>query len=551
MHASDIRSHPVAAASCFLGLFTAVFFALAPRLEDGVFIICNLLPPVFAAFFGLRRGIAYAIIHPLYGIGLAALSGMSSERLLSNGVPAMVVMIILSAAVGRVRDLSTSRQHELKERQRYAQELQQHKAQLESLVEERTADLVKSNERLRQEIAERERAEAEKHKLEASLKRAEKMEAIGLLAGSVAHDLNNILSSFIAYPDLLLVDLPVNSPQREALLAIRDSGLRAAAVVGDLLTMARQGVSSAQVLDLNEVVSDLMKSPELMSLRARHPAVRVATDLHPDALNTRGSAAHLSRAILNLVLNALEAVEREGQVTLSTRNDSIDVPTRRYEGLAEGEYVAVAVQDSGRGIAREDLDRIFEPFYTRKAMGRSGTGLGLAIVWGTVKDHGGFVDVRSEPGSGTTFTLLLPATREATQAARPEVKLEEYLGHGESVLVVDDAEAQRDLCAAMLTKLGYSVAAVATGEEAVEHVRRRRVDLLILDMIMEPGIDGLETYRRICETSPGQKAVITSGSAESQRVREAQALGAGPYLRKPYTLEKLAAIVRNELGQRG
>jgi signal transduction histidine kinase/ActR/RegA family two-component response regulator len=543
----DIRSHPLAAALWFLAVFTLFFLALQSRLADGVFIISNLLPLVFGALFGMRWGLAYAVVHSAYGLGLAGISGFSFERLISNGIPAITVTVILSGAMGRIRDLTTSFQRELRERRRYEQELQEHKAHLESLIEERTADLSTSNDRLRQEMAERERAEAEKQRLETSLKRAEKMEAIGVLAGSVAHDLNNILGSLIGYPELLLHELPNDSPMREALVAIRESGLRATAVVQDLLTMARRGVTSTQVLDLNEVVSDLMRSPEILSLRAQHPDIRISTDLNPGPLNVRGSAVHLTRAILNLVLNALEAIERSGQVSISTTNLYIDTPSGRYEVLAEGEYVALTVADTGNGIAREDLDRIFEPFYTRKIMGRSGTGLGMAIVWGTVKDHNGFIDVRSEPGKGTTFTLLLPATREQPRVVRPAAKLEEYFGHGESILVVDDVGMQRDLCAAMLRKLGYSVTCVASGEAAIEHVRRNPVDLLVLDMIMEPGIDGLETYRRIARTRPGQKAVIASGFSESQQVKEAQALGAGAYIRKPFTLEKLAAIVKDEL----
>jgi two-component system, cell cycle sensor histidine kinase and response regulator CckA len=551
VQARDLRSHPLVAACCFLVFFGALFFALHSRLADGIFIIGNLLPLAFGALFGMRWGVRYALLHGVQALVLGSIAGIGVDRFISNGIPAIIVTVLLSGAIGRIRDLTTSLQQELKERLRYEVELQQHKAHLESLIEERTAELVKSNERLRQEIAERERAEAEKQHLEASLKRAEKMEAIGVLAGSVAHDLNNILGSLIGYPELLLLDLPEDSPTREALVAIRESGLRAAAVVQDLLTMARRGITSTQVLDLNDVVSGVMKSPEFSSLKARHRDVRIATNPAPFLLNIHGSAVHLARAILNLVLNAMEAIENDGQVAISTANVYVDTPSGRYEVLAEGEYVALTVEDTGRGIAREDLDRIFEPFYTRKVMGRSGTGLGMAIVWGTVKDHSGFIDVRSELGKGTTFTLFLPATRELPGAEPSDVKLEELLGNGESILVVDDVRMQRDLCVAMLTKLGYSVASVSSGEEAVERLRRRPVDLLILDMIMEPGIDGLETYRRIIETNPSQKAVIASGFSESEQVRAAQALGAGAYIRKPYTLEKMAVMVKDELRKRG
>ncbi len=534
--ARHVRAHPLIVALCFLALFSTVFFILRGRLADGVFVIGNLLPLVFGALFGLRSGLIYAIAHVGYGLLLAGLTGFSLDRLVSNGIPAMVITVVLSVALGRIRDLNAS--------------LELHRAHLEALVEERTAELLKSNDRLRQEMAEREKAEAEKRSLEASLKRAEKMEAIGVLAGSVAHDLNNILGSLIGYPELLLLELPEDSPMREALTAIRKSALRAAAVVQDLLTMARRGVTSTEVLDLNEVVVETMKSPELLGLRARHRGIQITTNLSPGPLSLHGSAVHLTRAILNLVLNAVEAIEDEGRVTVSTTLVYIDTPTSRYEVLAEGEYVALTVQDTGQGIAPQDLDRIFEPFYTRKVMGRSGTGLGMAIVWGTVKDHDGFIDVDSEPGRGTTFTLFLPATHEEPQTGAAKPRPDDYLGHGESILVVDDVGQQRDLCVAMLRKLRYSATAVASGEEAVEHLRHQPVDLLILDMIMEPGLDGLETYKRIVALRPGQKAIIASGFSESQQVKEAQTLGAGAYVRKPYTLEKLAVVVRNELQRR-
>ena len=543
----NFRLNPFVAVLGFFGLFSALFFALESRIGDGVMIIGNLLPLIFALLYGMKWGLSYAFIHSVLGVGLAAMAGAGLGRLRSHGIPSIVVTVFFSGAIGRIKDLTTSLRHELKERERTELELQKHEALLESLVEERTADLVKSHDRLTQEMAERGKAEMQNRELAASLKRAEKMEAIGILAGSVAHDLNNTLGSIIGYPELLLLDLPEDSPMRESLMAIQESGQRAAAIVQDLLTMARRGVTSAQVLDLNKVVADLIRAPELLTVTAQKPEVRIVTQLSPGLFHVRGSAVHLTRAILNLVLNAIEAIEGQGQVTISTAHQYIDKPLRRYEVLAEGEYVALTVADTGKGIAREDLDRIFEPFFTRKVMGRSGTGLGMAIVWGTVKDHNGFIDVRSELGKGTSFTLFIPATREGLQAEPAKVNAEDYLGHGESLLVVDDVAMQRDLCVAMLKKLGYSVASVASGEEAVDFVRGNPVDLLILDMIMEPGIDGLETYKRIIAIRPGQKAIIASGFSESQQVKEAQHLGAGAYIRKPYSLEKLAAIVNAAL----
>jgi CheY-like chemotaxis protein len=180
-------------------------------------------------------------------------------------------------------------------------------------------------------------------------------------------------------------------------------------------------------------------------------------------------------------------------------------------------------------------------------MGRTGTGLGLAVVWGTVKDHNGYIDIQSEEGKGTTFSLYFPVAREALTGNQPPVLREDYQGKGETILVVDDVKELRDLAVAMLTKLNYQVASVSGGEEAVEYMKTRQADLLVLDMIMDPGIDGLETYRRILELRPGQKAIIVSGFSETERVRQTQGLGSGTYVRKPYAMERIGLAVRQEL----
>ena len=216
--------------------------------------------------------------------------------------------------------------------------------------------------------------------------------------------------------------------------------------------------------------------------------------------------------------------------------------------IKAGDFVVLEVKDNGLGIAIEDLNRIFEPFYTKKAMGRSGTGLGMAVVWGTVHDHDGYIDIESTEGLGTTFTLYFPVIR-AEITDREMVPVEEYLGNRETILVVDDVREQRDIAATILSKLNYSVATASNGQEAVAHVQEKAVDLVVLDMIMDPGIDGLETYQRIKALAPDQKAIIASGYSETHRVKEAIKLGAGKYIRKPYTLEKIGLAVRDELGK--
>jgi len=388
----------------------------------------------------------------------------------------------------------------------------------------------------------------EKKNLEIRLQRAEKMEAIGTLAGGVAHDLNNILSGMVSYPDLLLMQVPEESPLRKPILTIQKSGEKAAAIVQDLLTLARRGVAVTEVVDLNEIVQDYRKSPVYEKLKSFHPKVEVEILLEKELLSIQGSPVQLSTAIMNLVSNAAEAMpEGGGTVTISTENRYIDRPISGYDHVEEGDYVVLKVSDTGAGIAPEDVNRIFEPFFTKKKMGRSGTGLGMSVVWGTVKDHKGYIDVKSTEGKGTTFALYFPVTRKKSTKEAFKLPVAAYKGKGESILVVDDVEEQRLIAFSILSELGYAVSTVSSGEEAVDYLKNNPADLLVLDMIMDPGMDGLDTYRKILELHPKQKAIIASGFSETDRVKAAQKLGAGQYLKKPYTLESIGLAVRREL----
>jgi len=250
---------------------------------------------------------------------------------------------------------------------------------------------------------------------------------------------------------------------------------------------------------------------------------------------------------MNLVSNAAEAINGSGEVTIRSENRYLDLPIQGYDTLYEGDYTVLTISDTGSGISADDLGKIFEPFYTKKVMGRSGTGLGLAVVWGTVKDHNGYIDVQSEERKGTTFTLYFPVTREERTGDKKALLLEAYIGRGESILVVDDIAEQRELALSMLSRLGYQVNAVQGGEEAVAYLHSNSVDVVVLDMIMDPGMDGLDTYRRILEINPTQKAIIVSGFSHTDRVTKAQELGAGAYVRKPYVLENLGLAIRKEL----
>ena len=387
----------------------------------------------------------------------------------------------------------------------------------------------------------------QQRQMEQRLQRAERMEALGLLAGGVAHDLNNVIGISIGYSEMLLDDLEPDSPLREHVESIMQATERASAIVQDMLTMARRNVAVNKVLNLNAVIRGFLDSPELSSLLAQHPGVEIQTGLSPDLLNIKGSAIHLTKTVMNLMSNAAEAIPDCGVINITTKNIHLDRPVKGYDSFKEGDYAIVSVSDTGEGISTENLPRIFEPFYTKKVMGKSGTGLGLAVVWGAVKDHDGYIDVESSPERGTTFSLYFPVCREEAAGAPDIIDRISYMGKGETILVVDDIPEQRDLAARLLAKLNYLTASVASGDEAVAFLKKSPVDLILLDMIMDPGIDGLTTYQRILEFRPGQKAVIVSGFAETDRVSEAQRLGAGAYVKKPYILETLGVAIRHEL----
>lgn len=397
------------------------------------------------------------------------------------------------------------------------------------------------------DITERYRIEEEKRSLEERLSRARKMEALGQLAGGVAHDLNNVLGVLSGYSELLLMEIPEGQKARKHVEKILQSTEKGAAIIQDLLTLARRGVTAVDVVNLNHIVSGFLKTPVFENTKAYHPEVTFRIEYDKNLLNIKGSPVHLEKTLMNLISNAVESIDGKGEVTILTESFYLDKAIMGYDEVKEGDYAVLTISDTGVGIPDEHRDKIFEPFYTKKTMGRSGTGLGLAIVWGTVKDHQGYIDVQTKVGEGTSFTLYFPVTREELTAPLQKEPIESYMGKGESVLVVDDIAEQREVASGLLKKLGYAVHNVSSGEEAVEYLKQNKVDILVLDMIMLPGIDGLDTYQRILEINPHQRAILVSGFSETDRVKKAQQLGAGAYVKKPYVMEKIGIAIRDEL----
>jgi PAS domain S-box-containing protein len=386
----------------------------------------------------------------------------------------------------------------------------------------------------------------DRKKLELQLLQAQKMEVVGNLAAGIAHDLNNILSGLVSYPDLLLLEIPKDNPLHDKISIIQRSGQKAATIVQDLLSLARRNIAILTVSNINQIITDYLTSIECQRLQARHPNIAIHTELAKNLMNIKGSAVHLSKMLMNLLHNGMEAMPAGGGIFVRTCNTCLDTAIDGYERIPAGEYVCLEVADNGIGIPATSIPQIFEPFFTRKATTTSGTGLGMTIVWATVKDHHGYLDIHSREGQGTTLTIYLPATAESVDTERHQVVLEDYLG-SETILVVDDTAEQLDITANILKKLGYIVHTAGSGEEAVRMIAKRPMDLVILDMIMPGGIDGLETYKQIRAISPNQKAIITSGYSESERVRAMQDLGAGTFVQKPFTMERIGMAVKTAL----
>lgn len=249
---------------------------------------------------------------------------------------------------------------------------------------------------------------------------------------------------------------------------------------------------------------------------------------------------------MNLVINAAEAIGEQGTILISTHNQIVDETSNEISELEKGEYVVFSIKDNGHGISEKELEHIFEPFYTKKVMGRSGTGLGLAVVWNTMEDHNGKVFVESSD-AGTRFQLYFPVTQEQRFVQTVAESPENLRGNNEKILVVDDEPQLREIATDILANYGYQVEAVNSGEMAIDFVKSTPVDLILLDMLMEPGINGRRTYEEIIKLYPGQKAIIVSGFSESADVKAAIKQGAGGFIKKPYTMEELGLAIKKIL----
>ena len=376
------------------------------------------------------------------------------------------------------------------------------------------------------------------------LSQTSKMEAIGLMAGGVAHDLNNILSGVVSYPDFLLSTLPEESELRGPLLTIQNSGKRAAEVVSDLLTLAR-GVAKAQSIEnLNSIIDEFIFSLEYKNIEIKYPKILFSFKKDQDLENIYCSSNHMKKCIMNLLINAAESIHETGQVVLSTYNYVVNNEMAKKHSIDAGRYAALTVNDTGHGISSKDIERIYEPFYTKRIMGKKGTGLGLTIVWNTVEEHCGLITVDSSP-KGSSFSLYFPATLEKVKINQGPTSPQDIKGEGQTILIIDDDKQQREIAGQILNALNYKVYTESSGESACEFLKNTPVDLLLLDMIMDPGMNGRETFEKILKINPNQKAIIVSGYAKNEEVEKTMSLGANKFVKKPYIMDELGRSAKD------
>jgi signal transduction histidine kinase/CheY-like chemotaxis protein len=383
-------------------------------------------------------------------------------------------------------------------------------------------------------------------KSEEQLQHAQKMEAVGGLAGGIAHDFNNILTAIRTYNNFLLEDLPEGHASRREAAGIAKAVDHAANLTRQLLAFSRRQIMQPRVMDLNDTVRDL----EHMLNRVLGPSVQLTTHLDLTLGMVNADPGQLEQVLMNLALNARDAMPGGGRLRIETSNATLDSTYMKQHGVGDtepGDYVMVAVRDTGIGMDRETQARIFEPFFTTKESGR-GTGLGLAMVYGIVKQSGGYVWVYSEPGQGTTFKIYLPRSEDAVRAIqRDTIRIEDLRGT-ERVLLVEDEDPVREVSARLLKRAGYTVVDSKDGQRALDEFDRHHAafDIVITDMAM-PGMGGRELAQRLRSRSPDIPIVFMSGYTDDEELRSSLVDSRALFIEKPFTPELLLSKVREAL----
>ena len=393
------------------------------------------------------------------------------------------------------------------------------------------------------DISDLKRAEEEREKLEARLQQVQKMEAIGSLAGGVAHGFNNLLMSIQGNTSLMLVDTDTSHPHYQRLENIEQSVLIAAALTSQLLGFARGGKYEVKLTDLNEMV----KKTSGMFGRTKKE-IKIHRKYQKAIWTVKVDQAQIEQALSNLYANALKAMPGGGELYLQTENITLDKNYVKPFTVEPGRYVKISITDTGVGMDEETQKRIFEPFFTTKEMGRE-TGLGLASVYGIIKNHGGIINVYSEKGEGTTFNIYLPTSEK--EGMEEEELPEELLKGRETILLVDDEDMIIDVGQGMLKALGYTVLVARGGKEAIQlyKANRDKIDMVILDMIM-PGVGGGKAYDRMKKINPDIKVLLSSGYSINGQAEEILDRGCDGFIQKPFNMRQFSQKIREILDKK-
>jgi PAS domain S-box-containing protein len=383
------------------------------------------------------------------------------------------------------------------------------------------------------DITRRKETEYKNRLLEIQLQQAQKMESIGTLAGGIAHDFNNILMGIQGNATLMLLKIESEHPNYEKIKNVEKFVQNGTELTNQLLGFARRGKYLVKTTDLNEVIE---KSSALFA-RAKEE-IQVHTIFHKEIWAVEVDRGQIEQALLNLYVNAWQAMPAGGVIYLKTRNVRLDSSYVKPFKVEPGKYVEISVSDTGVGIDRKTRERIFEPFFTTKEMGR-GTGLGLASVYGIIKSHNGYIDVHSEKEKGTTFTIFLPASeKEAVREKTPPTAMLKGTG---TILLIDDEKMILDVGRELLEELGYTVLSALSGREALDIFQKNsnKIDLVIMDMIM-PGMGGGETFDRLKAINPNIKVLLSSGYSVNGQASKILHRGCDGFIQKPFNLNKLA-----------